>query len=1594
MNKRVLIHIVMATLALIVVTLAQAQSAYFNVVTNLNPVAYWPLNETVQPPAGQYIATNSGTGGAAGNGYYGSWYQPSGNTFYATNHILHTAGTTGDGDTALQCSEVTGGGQYVVVPQTTNGVHNAMVTITAPFTIEAWVMTTNIATSGATANTRGIISEGHNSVQGGASSSYANALYGFTLGQYHNYFAFQIYNGLQIANNSAQELDLDNLAINKWYYVVATYDGTTEKLYSNSVMVASAVAKFAPDTVSPLLIGTGTEPSAEDADLEFGGGIDDVAIYNTALTQGQIAAHFAATNGAGYAATVLADNPTFYFRLDEPAFSSSSYPTPGTYPIATNYGTLGAPANAAYMPGTVPGVAGPSYSGFGPNSTAVAINGFYGAVDVGAGALPAALNPTGKQAQSVVTWFQGNPVDARFQCIVSHGNTSWRLPLNGQNNPNSSAGSTADYDIEFNPGNGLEIGLTNLANEVTNGFLCNDGNWHMAVGVSDGTNAYLYLDGRLAIQTNNVGSLVGTNQDALLGGNPSQTIPNYTTAPNLEYFDGQIAQVAYFTNALSAANIQQLYNVAGVPLTLVAQPQSVTNTAGSSALINFVLNGSAPNYQWYSTNVNTGVVTPVTGQTNASLVFNPVNVNNAGYYFVIATNSYSSVTSSVIQLTIVGPPALLQQSLTDIEVFAGTTPSLQMTVFGPLPLSYQWFSNSIPIAGATAANYTPGTSMIGTSVYSCIVTNVYGAVTNVPITLAVLADPTAPYPAQVLADGPVAYYRLDEASGTTAYDYAGGNNATYTNVLLGQQGYTSENAVNNDPNETATGFGFINPPNNYAGNVPGYLNFGTPNGSNAELSVEAWITEYEYATNGNGIVAIGYGNGGEQFDLDTGNGSTGTLRFIVRNAAGTSCSAGSSKQLKDDGLWHHVVGVCDEAGGNLYMYLDGQLVASGTIPAGSGLLASTTPLSIGARQSSNNGGTNYDAQFYGSIDDVAIYNKALSAAQVQAHYLQWGVAPQITQVQPASLVTNETANVSFTVTAYGTPPFSYQWTDNNNNPIAWGTNATLLLTNVQTSQSGTYTVNVMNLYGGPVSATVNLAVTQSPQIVTDVTPSNLVTYATEPVTLTVAVSGTPVLSYQWYQNGALIPNATNTTYSFAALTGTNTYYLSVTNVYSAGIPTVSSTATVIGLSSISLTPTNYTDSIKITFAGYNRGETLYDFPALVRLSTNLSGFNYNHFADPAGGDLRFTDAGGTHVIPYEINEWNTNGESTVWVQVPSLSGTNDFIWAYWGSPTNTTPPDYSTNGAVWVSQALQSLPPYDRVYHLEQNGFPYLDSTLQYPSTNGIAPVLTNGIIGSGDYFNRLAYLDAGSVNLSNAFTLSAWVNVSSGVSDIQCIWANGPGVSGSSEAFLYVNDYKTSDGALVLATGNGSTAQNLVAPAGSVSLNQWHLITASVNRAGSVAQLYVDGSQVASGAIRGDFSTNSDMDLGQDTGNTFAFLGSLDEARIHSSLESSNWVWASYMTVAQTASFESYSTVASTVTPPPSSPVMVQIQFQGGNLNVSGTGGSANATYYVLGSTNLALPMAQWTVLSTNQFDGSGNFNSSVPVGVTKQALFLSIKE
>ena len=121
--------------------------------------------------------------------------------------------------------------------------------------------------------------------------------------------------------------------------------------------------------------------------------------------------------------------------------------------------------------------------------------------------------------------------------------------------------------------------------------------------------------------------------------------------------------------------------------------------------------------------------------------------------------------------------------------------------------------------------------------------------------------------------------------------------------------------------------------------------------------------------------------------------------------------------------------------------------------------------------------------------------------------------------------------------------------------------------------------------------------------------------------------------------------------------------------------------------------------MKITFSGYTKNETLTNFPVLVTFSNNVgnSGLDYSTFLNTSGYDLRFWNSNETQELNYEIEEWNTNSNSYVWVQVPLLVDSNTYIWAKWANFSETNQEAYTTNGATWTNG-------YVGVWHLNETG--------------------------------------------------------------------------------------------------------------------------------------------------------------------------------------------------------------------------------------------------------------------------------------------------
>ncbi len=167
--------------------------------------------------------------------------------------------------------------------------------------------------------------------------------------------------------------------------------------------------------------------------------------------------------------------------------------------------------------------------------------------------------------------------------------------------------------------------------------------------------------------------------------------------------------------------------------------------------------------------------------------------------------------------------------------------------------------------------------------------------------------------------------------------------------------------------------------------------------------------------------------------------------------------------------------------------------------------------------------------------------------------LNWSLAapvpPTITG-HPQNRVATVGTSTSFSVTASGTAPISYQWVRNGVD-VPGATSSTLSFASVQLSDAGTYRVRVTNPGGSVISEsaslTVNPAVIPLPTITGQPRSKEVAVGAA--TFFGVAATGAAPITYQWERNGVSIPGATDSTYNIASaqLSDAGTYRVNVTN---------------------------------------------------------------------------------------------------------------------------------------------------------------------------------------------------------------------------------------------------------------------------------------------------------------------------------------------------------------------------------------------------------------------------------------------------------------
>ncbi len=811
-----------------------------------------------------------------------------------------------------------------------------------------------------------------------------------------------------------------------WHHVVGTYTGSSILLYVNGTPVASTnvdSTQFVPNGTQPFRIGATTIPNRT-----FDGWVDEVAFYNTALDGDTIKEHYdiGSTNGAAYPTQVLSSSPVGYWRLGEPGD-----------PPAANLGTLGAAANGSYvynaMPGQ-PGPAAPVFPGFAPANKAVSFDGLSGYVS-----LPA-LN-----------------LDTNTVTI-----TAWVLP-NGSQNPMaglvvSGAGTTAaGLQMDETGGLGVSYNWNNDPSAYSwDSFLSlSDSVWNFVALVVQPTEADLYV-----VDSTNATDFVGATNYITHG---VQDFEGYTLVGNnslITNFNGSIAQVAIFNRALGQGDVYSEYAAAigNLPPQVFRDPSASAATIfdGDTVTLSVDAGGTPPlSYQWYFG------AAPITGATNSTFT-QVFTVTNTGSYYVSVANSYSTVKSGSlsISVTAVSAPSVLQGPLSR-TLYPGATLSLSVTAAGGA-LSYQWQRASTNIPGATTSSYQVSkVTAADAGAYTGIVSNRLGTAPFGPATITIPTPPKGSYEAVVTADAPVAWWRLDETAGSTSmWDSMGRHDGYYTNVsgspvTLGAPGVLANDA------DTAVSFDGTSASYGVAPYSPAL---------NAEtFTLECWAN----SVNSSGVpVSDRFGKKGFWFAPAGVNVSGWTLNV---NSGGTDYYVPSSVAPNAISLgWTHLVVTYADADG-MRFFINGQTDGQGFQDFdrnGAG------PLLIGALGESSS--TSPDGFFNGQVDEVAVYTNELSPAQIQAHYqARYGAnSPPIFRGSLVPQVVGAGTPVSFSTIVEGSLPISLQWTKNGA-PIAGATTNSLTLTNTVFSDTATYQLAATNS-AGKTNLSVSLVVLPPP----------------------------------------------------------------------------------------------------------------------------------------------------------------------------------------------------------------------------------------------------------------------------------------------------------------------------------------------------------------------------------------------------------------------------------------------------------------------------------------------------------------------------------
>jgi hypothetical protein len=580
-------------------------------------------------------------------------------------------------------------------------------------------------------------------------------------------------------------------------------------------------------------------------------------------------------------------------------------------------------------------------------------------------------------------------------------------------------------------------------------------------------------------------------------------------------------------------------------LTIIAPVKITTHPANSNVAVagthtfSVQATGTAPlTYQWRKGG------TAIGGATSATFQITNANAGDAGWYDVVVTNPAGPVTSKTAALSVGSgsgsgsgnsPPSITTQPEALPPLRAGDSFSFSVAANGSPTLSYQWKLNGVNITGGTASTLSVAVSQLtDAGTYTVNVRNDYGSELSEPVVLKVLEPVTITSPPvpttvrlgataalSVAATGalPISYqWRkagvdiLGATAASLVIDFAqvtdaGSYDVVATNAIDSKTSVsallTVDEAVliSSQPQPTSVVLG-------------GTATFSV-------VATGAGPISYLWKKNGTAI------SGGTSSVLNITNAQSldaADYSVVVSNAVSSVTGTGAALVVYTP--------VAISAHPQPTVVNEGASATLSVTATGSAALTyqwSKDGVDIAGATSENYTVAPATVAHGGSYR-VVVSNPAGSVTSNAAPLSVRG-APQIV-TQPVSRGVLLSGGTSLSVTASGYAPLTYQWRKDGV-ALAAGTAATLPFVSASNSDAGVYSVVVTNVAGTATSQTATLTVHTPLTILAQPLATTVVLGGSG--AMSVSLSGSAPITYQWKKDGVAINGATGSTYSLTSV---------------------------------------------------------------------------------------------------------------------------------------------------------------------------------------------------------------------------------------------------------------------------------------------------------------------------------------------------------------------------------------------------------------------------------------------------------------------------